>query len=116
MLAACTPFAGQAHDWLNANTTSAPPEIDISGSWTSSDWGDSYFHQEGGKVSGMLGGYPVRGVVNRSSAYLIVYSRLPAYTVVLWLEGRDVLGGRWARREVVDARHGEPLILRRTGN
>lgn len=49
-----------------------PPEIDISGSYKSDDWGRSYFSQNGAEVRGHLGDFPVKGVVSGQKAYLLV--------------------------------------------
>jgi hypothetical protein len=120
MLAACRPFGTRADDWLRSNATTAAPEMNIAGYWASSDWGDSYFRQQGGKISGMLGSYPVRGVINQHTAYLVIYTKtqpLPHYTAMLWLQEPDVLTGRWARRRVVeDSGDGEHMLLRRVRN
>ena len=117
-LAACRPFATKADDWLAANRTSTVPELDLSGYWSNRDWGDAHFIQKANKVGGRLGAYPVRGVVNRDTAYLVIYSDrqpLPQYTAVLWLEERDVLVGNWAHRKVVGGRgDGEFIVLRRS--
>lgn len=56
--------------WLSDQM--GPPEIDISGSYKSDDWGRSYFSQNGAKVRGHLGDFPVKGVVSGQKAYLLV--------------------------------------------
>ena len=113
LLPAC--FSTRAKDWLASKAKSGSPEINIAGLWTNSDWGDSYFQQDGGRVSGTLGGYPVRGVVNQRAAYLVIYtSSRPAYTAVLWFESQDILVGSWARKKIIHARaDGEAIILHR---
>lgn len=58
--------------WLSDQTQSAL--IDISGRWTSGDWGSGRLTQAGRKVRGTLGDYQVTGVVSGAKAYLLFSS------------------------------------------
>jgi hypothetical protein len=108
-------FASKTKDWLAAKAIPGAAEINIAGYWTNTDWGDGYFQQDGCRVSGSLGGYQVRGVVNQNVVYLAIDSRgYPAFTAMLWLEEADLLGGNWVRGRIVRGRgDGELLVLRR---
>ena len=61
-----------ARAWLSDQIL--PAEINISGSWRSRDWGDSFFSQTDRMIKGSLGNYPVEGVVSGSKAYLLASS------------------------------------------
>jgi hypothetical protein len=41
--------------------------------WTSPEWGAATFKQEGKDITGVLGDYPVRGVVSGDRIYLLMY-------------------------------------------
>jgi hypothetical protein len=57
--------------WLDSKNDR--PEINISGMWTSPEWGAATFKQEGKDITGVLGDYPVRGVVSGDRIYLLMY-------------------------------------------
>jgi hypothetical protein len=57
--------------WLDSKNNR--PEINISGMWTSPEWGVAAFKQEGKDIAGVLGDCPVRGVVSGKSIYLLMY-------------------------------------------
>jgi hypothetical protein len=61
----------EGQKWLDSKNDR--PEINISGVWTSPEWGIAIFKQDGKNVTGMLGDYPVRGVVSGNSISLLMY-------------------------------------------
>ncbi|MFZ4598386.1 MAG: hypothetical protein ACOYNN_07055 [Terrimicrobiaceae bacterium] len=73
-------------------------EINVSGSWLSSDWGRGAFRQNGRKVSGTLGGYNVNGVVSGRRAYLLIADgEWYYYSAVLEMSQPGQLDGRFSR-------------------
>jgi hypothetical protein len=58
--------------WLASKTDK--PEIDVSGTWSSPEWGDATLKQEGRDITGTLGDYPVKGVASGNGLYLMMYS------------------------------------------
>jgi len=62
----------QGENWLASKTDK--PEMDVSGTWTSPEWGVATFKQDGKNVTGMLGDYPARGVVSGNVLYLMMYA------------------------------------------
>jgi hypothetical protein len=75
-----------------------PPQIDISGSYKSEDWGRSYFSQTGADVRGHLGDYPVKGVVSGNKAYLLVSEGgWYYYSAILEMPRPGLLTGYYSR-------------------
>ena len=68
----CGTTMTRGDQWLVSKTDK--PEMDVSGIWASPEWGTTTLKQEGNRVTGMLGDYPVKGVVSGNSLYLIMYS------------------------------------------
>jgi len=62
----------QGENWLASKTDK--PTMDVSGTWTSPEWGVATFKQDGKNVTGMLGDYPARGVVSGNVLYLMMYA------------------------------------------
>ena len=59
--------------WLDSKNDR--PEINIAGAWAAEDWGAATFRQEGKDITGVLGDYPVKGVVSGTSVYLLMYNK-----------------------------------------
>ena len=75
-----------------------PPEINISGAWTSDDWGKADFVQTGNAVRGRLGDYPVEGVVSGGKAYLLASEGgWYQYSVILEMPDPALLLGYYSR-------------------
>jgi len=70
-LASCGVPMVEGTKWLDSKNDR--PEINISGMWTSPEWGAATFKQEGKDIIGVLGDCPVRGVVSGTSIYLLMY-------------------------------------------
>ena len=58
--------------WLDSKK--GAPEMNVSGVWICPEWGEANFKQEERNVTGMLGDYPIKGVVSGNSIYLLMYS------------------------------------------
>lgn len=83
LLSGCTLFREVREERYNRNNISGerwlsdqtnPALIDVSGRWTSGDWGAGRFTQAGRRVRGSLGDYQVSGVVSGAKAYLLFSS------------------------------------------
>jgi hypothetical protein len=75
-----------------------PPEIDVSGDWKSDNWGDTFFAQNGQKIRGHLGDYPVEGVVSGSKAYLLVsQDGWYSYSAIVEMPAPHILIGYYCR-------------------
>ena len=86
----------RGEEWLSDQTL--PAEINISGSYHSPEWGDSFFYQIGRQVRGHLGDYPVKGVVSGRRAYLLVSdSGWYYYSAILQQPRPGVLFGYYSR-------------------
>jgi len=57
-------------EWLSDQFD--PAEVDVSGTYRSRDWGHTLLVQDGDKVRGHLGDYPVKGVVSGRKLYLLI--------------------------------------------
>ncbi len=94
-----------------------PAEINISGSWRSRDWGDSFFSQTDRAIQGNLGNYPVEGVVSGAKAYLLASSGGGwfHYSVVLEMPAPNVLLGYYSRSIPYRSSNRQDIRLDRTG-
>ncbi len=82
--------------WLSDQLGSA--EINVSGNWTSNDWGRAELVQRGRQISGSLGGYNVRGVASGTRAYLLIaQGEWYYYSAVLEMPRPGLLTGRFSR-------------------
>ena len=89
--------------WLDSKKDS--PEINISGSWTSPEWGLATFKQENGTkdVTGMLGEYPVKGVVSGNKIYLFMYSGNSIhYFAELNASDNNTMNGLYSKYGIID--------------
>ena len=71
-LVSCGVSIKKAEKWLDSKKDK--PEINISGTWTSPEWGAAMFKQNEREITGTLGDYPAKGVVSGTSIYLLMYS------------------------------------------
>lgn len=71
-LVSCATSMKKGEIWLDSKKDK--PEINISGTWISLEWGAAMFKQKEREITGMLGDYPAKGVVSGSSIYLLMYS------------------------------------------
>lgn len=71
-LQACGVSMIKGENWLASKTDK--PEIDVSGAWSSPEWGVANLKQEGKNITGTLGDYPVKGVASGNDLYLLMYS------------------------------------------
>ena len=80
--------------WLAPHTAKA--SLDVSGNWSSVDWGTTYFGQSGRNVTGSTGEFTVKGVVSGDRAYLTLWDADWCYhTMTIGSGGRGVLTGTW---------------------
>jgi hypothetical protein len=71
-LQSCGVPMTKGENWLASKTDK--PEMNVSGTWSSPEWGDATLKQEGKDITGMLGDYPVKGVASGNGLYLMMYS------------------------------------------
>jgi hypothetical protein len=71
-LQACGVSMTKGENWLASKTDKA--DVDVSGIWSSPEWGSANLRQEGKNITGTLGDYPVKGVVSGNDFYLLMYS------------------------------------------
>lgn len=82
-----------ADDWIAANGGIAG--MNVTGSWQSHEfgWGGIRFIQSGSTVTGAMGNYSVKGVVNGQRLYLALSSGgWVYYTMILQKEGSNLAG------------------------
>ena len=71
-LQACGVNMIKGENWLASKTDK--PAMDVSGAWSSPEWGVANLKQEAKNITGALGDYPVKGVVSGDDLYLLMYS------------------------------------------
>jgi len=76
-LASCTVPMIEGQKWLDSRNDR--PEVNVSGVWTSPEWGIAIFKQDGKNITGMLGDYPIKGVVSGNSICLLMYHKDGVY-------------------------------------
>lgn len=97
-------------NWLSDQTE--PAGINIAGNWTSNDWGEVSFIQNGRKVTGTIGSYTVHGVVSGERAYLLIaQGDWYYYSAVLELQRPGLLTGRFSRAIPFVTTVGRPMRL-----
>ncbi len=102
--------------WLTSKKGSS--ETRISGAWESLDsgWGTGRFAQSGGKITGALGNYTVKGVLNGSTAYLAFESGGWTYYTAMLKKRGDTLGGFYSSSVPFSSSDQSALTLRRIGD
>ncbi len=100
-LMSCGVPMTKGQNWLDTKTDN--PAINISGTWTSPEWGTARFKQEGREVSGALGDYPAKGVVSGNTVYLLMYSGSKAdYSAELKASDSNTLTGSYSKYSIVE--------------
>ena len=91
----------QGEKWLDSKQ--GKPEIFISGTWQSPEWGAAVFKQNGREVNGTLGDYPAKGVVSGNSVYLLMYAgdKIDYFAELKALDN-DTLQGSYSKYHIVD--------------
>jgi hypothetical protein len=81
--------------WLEAHA--GQPSINVAGQWHSDDWGDALFKQKGNRVTGILGDYPIGGVLSGRTLYLAITSDgWTDYTAILEPTSPRTLAGQYS--------------------
>jgi hypothetical protein len=91
----------KGQNWLDSKKNN--PDINVSGTWTSPEWGTARFKQENRNVDGVLGDYPVKGVVSGVSIYLLMYSGSKVdYSAELQALDNNTFKGIYSKYATVD--------------
>jgi len=118
-LTSCGVAMTDGQKWLDSKTDA--PEMNIAGQWVSPEWGDANFKQEKKDVSGMLGDYPVRGVVSGNQIYLLMYAGDKVhYSAKLKASDENNFEGFYSKYSIIDEPRTDrayirPITLRRVG-
>ena len=100
-LVSCGSAMVQGEKWLDSKKDK--PEINISGIWTSPEWGVAMFKQKEREITGMLGDYPAKGVVSGSSIYLLMYSQDSVdYSADLKSSDNETFKGFYSKYGIID--------------
>ena len=100
-LVSCGVAMTKGRTWLDSKKDN--PEINISGTWASPEWGTARFKQENRNVEGILGDYPVKGVVSGNTIYLLMYSGNKVdYSAELKLSEDNTFKGFYSKYAIVD--------------
>ena len=117
-LVSCGTAMVKGEKWLDSKKDK--PEINISGTWTSPEWGAAIFKQEEREITGMLGDYPAKGVVSGSSIYLLMYSGDSVhYFAELKAVDKNTFQGSFSKYYIIDELKGKdrdfirPMNLKR---
>ncbi len=112
-LMSCGVAMTKGQVWLDSKKDN--PELNVSGTWTSPEWGTARLKQEGRNVEGVLGDYPVKGVVSGYSIYLLMYSGTKAdYSAELKALDNDTFKGSYSKYSIVEESSSKrPINLKR---
>lgn len=102
--------------WLSAKKGSTETRVD--GAWDAIDsgWGTGRFAQSGNKITGALGNYTVKGVLNGSSVYLAFESGGWTYYTAALKKRGDTLGGFYSSSVPFSSSDQSALTLRRVAD
>jgi hypothetical protein len=79
---------------VKAEIPKQPPDANLTGIWTSSEWQNCYLNQSGADLSGRLGDYIVDGLITGKDVYLFLsYGTRVYYTMKLSATPTDDLIG-----------------------
>jgi hypothetical protein len=97
--------------WLDSKNDR--PEINISGIWASPEWGAVILKQEKKDIVGVVGDYPVRGVVSGNSIYLLMLYKDDSvhYFAELKASDNNTFKGFYSKYGIVDEVKKEPWYL-----
>ena len=107
----------EGEKWLDSQKDA--PEMNIAGMWVSPEWGKANFKQEKRDVSGVLGDYPVRGVVSGNNLYLLMYAGDKVdYSAKLKASDENTFEGFYSKYSIIDESRGgseyiRPISLKR---
>ena len=100
LLMSCGVSMTKGEEWLYSKKEN--PEINISGTWVSPEWGNATFKQENKDVTGSLGDYPVKGVVSGTTVYLLMYSgKRVHYSAELKASDNNTFKGVYSKYAIV---------------
>lgn len=101
------------HEWLTASAGTS--RLNIEGSWYAEDWGHGHLAQNGNKVTGHIGRYPVHGVINGTTMYLAATDEgWTSYTIVVKYARPGVLEGYYSDYIPYSDKDREPIVLVRS--
>ena len=120
-LVSCGMAMTKGQTWLDSKKGN--PEINVTGTWMSPEWGTATFkqwgsaklNQENRNVEGVLGDYPVRGVVSGNTISLLMYSGQKVdYSAELKASDNNTLKGFYSKYAIVDESTSKrPMSLKR---
>ena len=112
LLQSCGVPMTKGESWLASKTDK--PEMNVSGTWLSPEWGDATLNQEGKDITGMLGDYPVKGVASGNGLYLMMYSgdKVHYYAELKATDKSTFKGLYSAKYEVIDETSKAPKLTR----
>ena len=112
LLSCGTTTVIQGENWLASKTDK--PEMDVSGTWSSPEWGASILKQEENRITGMLGDYPVKGVASGKGLYLMMYSGDSVhYFAELMATDKNIFKGLYsAKYSTIDEVKNAPTVTR----
>jgi hypothetical protein len=91
----------KGENWLTSKTDK--PEMDVSGTWYSPEWGEAILKQEENRITGTIGDYPVKGVISGKGLYLMMYSgEIVHYFAELKEVDKDMFTGLYSKYHIID--------------
>jgi hypothetical protein len=91
----------KGQSWLDSKKDN--PQINVTGTWTSPEWGTGRFKQENRNVEGVLGDYPVKGAVSGVTLYLLMYSGSKVdYSAELQALDNNTFKGYYSKYAIID--------------
>jgi hypothetical protein len=110
----------EVDQWLNAKSGGEPSEIDMTGRWCDAEgsgfftWGEGYLRQEQNKVSGVIGGYNITGIVSGKIVYLVFLYRGRVYYTARLEMFQDLLTGNYFKASDKEQTKGYPTSFVKT--
>ncbi len=102
----------EARYWLDSHNS--PHRIDVTGRWSSDEFGWGQLTQKGKDVTGYLGDYTIIGVTSGTDLYLaFVYDESVYYFVHMKPGGKNLLTGYYSDTPLIGYSERSPITLRK---
>ena len=108
----CGGTMTKGENWIASKTDK--PEVNVSGRWSSPEWGEASLQQEGNRITGVLGDYPVKGAISGKVLYLMMYSgdRVHYFAELRATEENTFTGLYSAKYATIDESKNAPPLTR----
>lgn len=99
--------------WLSENAGTS--RLNLNGAWYVDGWGDAFLEQEGNKITGHIGRFPVGGVVKGTTLFLAITDEgWTSWTAILAYAGPGHMKGYYSEQVPYTEDDREDIELKRT--